>query len=237
MNSINFGDTEEHNSLYDILELTPDATPQEIRSAYLRLKNAYSKDNVAHYSLFSVEESESTLQKIESAYLILSNPEKRKSYDATQGHASSSSPLLSSGDTLEASPTPASFASMGYGLVSSPSTDSAPASEPVFSTNFNTPTSTHVDAEWLIQNEQDYDGSFIRKVREAKRITLEDLADYTRISRVYLQALEQEEFAKLPALVYTRGFLQQVAKRLKIPFEPLIAKYLERYKAARPEKL
>ena len=77
---------DENQSLYDSLELTPDATPQEIRSAYLRLKAAYGKDNIAHYTLFSREETDKMIQNIELAYLTLSNPEKRKNYDQSQGH-------------------------------------------------------------------------------------------------------------------------------------------------------
>ena len=52
----------------------------------------------------------------------------------------------------------------------------------------------------------------------------------------YLVAMEEEDYAKLPAVVYCRGFLQQVAKRLKLPNEPMITKYIARMKAARPDK-
>jgi DnaJ-class molecular chaperone len=80
-------------SLYDVLELTPDATPQEIRSAYLRLKSSYGKDNIAHYTVFSREETETMLANIENAYLTLSNPERRRNYDQGQGfHAGQARP-------------------------------------------------------------------------------------------------------------------------------------------------
>lgn len=227
MDSLNLGAMEENSSLYDILELTPDATPQEIRSAYLRLKNAYSKDNIAHYTLFSKEESEETLQKIENAYLILSNPEKRRSYDQAQGH------VIESPSETRSESTPTYFASAGYGLG---------ATEPLAATSQHpsggtTTASSPTDIEWMIQSEQDWGGDFIRRVREARRISLEDLSDYTRISRTYLHALEHEQFDKLPALVYVRGFLQQVAKRLKVPADQLMNQYMARYKAARPDKI
>jgi flagellar biosynthesis protein FlhG len=92
------------------------------------------------------------------------------------------------------------------------------------------------DIETLIQNEQEWSGASIRRIREAKRISLEDLSDYTRISRAYLGALEEEDYNRLPAGVYVRGFLQQVAKRLKLPVDRLVPLYVARMKTARPDK-
>ena len=88
----------------------------------------------------------------------------------------------------------------------------------------------------MIDQEQDWKGSSLRRIRESKRITLEDLADHTRISKAYLMAIEEETFQKLPALVYVRGFLQQICRRLKLPTDIVVNKYIERLKAARPEK-
>ena len=262
---------EEHSSHYEVLELTPDATPQEIRSAYLRLKSAYGKDNIAHYTLFSREETESMLQKIESAYIILSNPEKRRAYDQAQGLSQVSGNAFGPDAGGGMAFTPNDFAAGGYGLnTSGASFDSLdpiatagtgfPTSGTVHATHTHpvTPVPVHTsttigshapqqhrataaslppiagvpDLESMIQNEQEWSGAFFRKVREAKRMTLEDLSDYTRISRIYLNAIEEEDFKKLPASVYVRGFLQQMAKRLKLPVDVAVSKYLERFKSA-----
>jgi curved DNA-binding protein CbpA len=192
------------SSLYDILELTPDATPQEIRSAYLRLKSAYNKENIAHYTLFSREETESMLQRVEDAYLVLSNPEKRKGYDSSQG-------LTQQGQVYN---TPM----------------------PTYSSTVASVDPNASDVDLLIESEQDWSGAAIKRIREAKKISIEDLADYTRISKAYLIAMEEEEYMKLPAVVYCRGFLQQVAKRLKLPTEHMVNKYIARMRAARPDK-
>ena len=204
-------------SLYEVLELTPDATPQEIRSAYLRLKSSYGKDNIAHYTLFSREETETMLQKIEEAYIVLSNPERRRAYDQSQGHSSSIH--------VDAMP----FTSATLNLNSA---NSAP-----LSTALNEPAPFDAnDVESLIHHEQEWSGAILRRIREAKRISLDDLSDYTRISKSYLQALENEDYNRLPATIYVRGFLQQVSKRLKLPIETVVQKYLARIKAARPDK-
>jgi flagellar biosynthesis protein FlhG len=43
-----------------------------------------------------------------------------------------------------------------------------------------------------------------------------------------LQAIEAEHFAELPALVYTRGFVQQLAKFLKLDATQVSKTYLRR---------
>lgn len=202
-----------HN-LYDWLELTPDATPQEIRSAYLRLKAAYGKDNIAHYGAFNREETDTMLKNIEDAFLVLSNPEKRKLYDQNQG-------FTSAGDISVAT------------QVAFPAKEAAPTPH---SHSFGSADPTPNDIDQMIKAEVEWTGRALKRIREAKRISLEDLSDYTRISRVYLHALEEEDFAKLPATVYIRGFLQQVTKRLKIPTDLVTKQYIERVKLAQPNK-
>jgi hypothetical protein len=242
-------------SLYDTLELTPDATPQEIRSAYLRLRSAYGKDNIAHYSIFSREETDSMLQNIENSYMVLSNPEKRRAYDEAQGfRPAASAPsfpvsggfaadrpapsgdLFGSNDGLSATFSSAQLASM----TSSPFAEPAPQPQAIRSQTIQTLQSSldqsMSDIDQTIKNEQFWTGPGIRRVREAKRITLEDLSDFTRISRTYLHALEEENYSKLPAVVYVRGFLQQVSRRLKLPGDLVTRQYLERMRTSAPEK-
>ena len=207
-------------SYYDILELTADATPQEIRSAYLRLKSSYSKDNVANYSVYTREETDEMLQKIEESYLILSNPERRKAYDLShQGHSSVNTHAEHYSFRAEAIPTPVMPSITGAPVVN-------PYADPFFTQNESD----------SFSSEQEWSGSAIRRARESKRISIEDLSDYTRISKSYLTALEEEAYQKLPAVVYVRGFLQQVSKRLKLPADVVVQKYIERLKAARPDK-
>jgi curved DNA-binding protein CbpA len=75
-------------SYYDILEIKHDATQAEIRQAYFRAKAAYSKDSQAFYSIFEDQETKLILEKIEQAYLVLSNVEKRREYDRVHGFLS-----------------------------------------------------------------------------------------------------------------------------------------------------
>ncbi|HEV3231477.1 MAG TPA: RodZ domain-containing protein [Candidatus Dormibacteraeota bacterium] len=68
-------------------------------------------------------------------------------------------------------------------------------------------------------------GSTLRQARESKELPLREVEWATRIKADYLQALEREDFAALPAPVYARGFLRTYANYLGIDPEPLIAEY------------
>lgn len=79
-----------------------------------------------------------------------------------------------------------------------------------------------------ISAETEFSGSLLRKVRESQGIELEDIASRTKISPAYLKAIEHEDFKSLPPLVYTRGFVQQVAKHLKLDPTQVSRTYLKR---------
>jgi flagellar biosynthesis protein FlhG len=79
-----------------------------------------------------------------------------------------------------------------------------------------------------INAETEFTGTLLRKVREAHGIELAEIAKQTKISSVHLQAIETEQFSLLPALVYTRGFVQQLAKFLKLDPTQVSRTYLRR---------
>src|SRR3982751_3108877 len=78
-------------SYYEILDVSFNASPEVIRTAYIRAKNAYNRDSLAAYSLFDKEDSKRILDEIEEAYTVLSDSEKRRKYDESHGIVSSES--------------------------------------------------------------------------------------------------------------------------------------------------
>lgn len=79
-----------------------------------------------------------------------------------------------------------------------------------------------------INPETEFTGRLLSKVREAHGIELEDIAKATKISTAYLRAIEAEAFGDLPALVYTRGFVQELAKQLKLDATQVTKTYIKR---------
>ncbi len=65
----------------------------------------------------------------------------------------------------------------------------------------------------------------LASVRERLAITLEEIAQSTRISAHYLQAIEAEEFAKLPAGVYATSYIRQYAHAIGYSETALLDQY------------
>ncbi len=68
-------------------------------------------------------------------------------------------------------------------------------------------------------------GERLRYAREARGLTLGAVESLTRIRAVYLQALEDEQFDRLPGPAYTRGYLRTYALALGIPANELVEMY------------
>lgn len=70
-------------------------------------------------------------------------------------------------------------------------------------------------------------GEALRAQRLKKSMTVENVAQETRISTRFLRALEDEKWEELPAKVYLEGFLKQYAAFLGLPGEDLLKQYRE----------
>ena len=68
-------------------------------------------------------------------------------------------------------------------------------------------------------------GKILRETRQARNLTVEDVAQVTRIRGRYLEALEEGRYDVLPTAVHVRGFLRNYAIFLDLEPEPLIARY------------
>ncbi len=68
-------------------------------------------------------------------------------------------------------------------------------------------------------------GTILRETREARSLSLEEVAQVTRIRVRYLEALEEGRYDVLPTPVHVRGFLRNYAQYLKLDPEPLISRY------------
>jgi flagellar biosynthesis protein FlhG len=86
--------------------------------------------------------------------------------------------------------------------------------------------------------ETEFAGATLRKVREAQGIELAEISAHTKIGRLHLAALEDEAWEDLPAEVYVRGFLVEVAKFLSLDPAQVQRTYMRRMRelgAWRPE--
>jgi cytoskeleton protein RodZ len=68
-------------------------------------------------------------------------------------------------------------------------------------------------------------GERLKREREMREVTLDELTKTTRISPRFLEALENEDWSKLPGGVFGRGFVRTIARYLGLDEENLLAEY------------
>jgi flagellar biosynthesis protein FlhG len=88
------------------------------------------------------------------------------------------------------------------------------------------------DLQREIGPDTEFTGVLLRKVRESQGIDLQEISQKTKIARMHLAAIESEEFGELPAIVYVRGFLTELAKFLRLDPAQVQKTYLRRMREA-----
>jgi cytoskeleton protein RodZ len=66
-------------------------------------------------------------------------------------------------------------------------------------------------------------GELLQEERELRRISLEELSQRTRIRLEYLQALELNQFEKLPAATFVKGYIKTYGQLFGFEYQPLLA--------------
>jgi DNA-binding transcriptional regulator YiaG len=65
-----------------------------------------------------------------------------------------------------------------------------------------------------IPSDAEFNGELLRRVREGRNLSLQMLADRTRISSRHVESIEADRYDTLPAAVYLRGMLMSIAREL-----------------------
>jgi transcriptional regulator with XRE-family HTH domain len=68
-------------------------------------------------------------------------------------------------------------------------------------------------------------GERLKRERELREVSLDELSKATRISNRFLQALENEDWEKLPGGVFGHGFVRTVARYLGLDENALLGEY------------
>ena len=68
-------------------------------------------------------------------------------------------------------------------------------------------------------------GEHLKRERELREVSLDELSKATRISNRFLQALEDEDWTKLPGGVFGHGFVRSIARYLGLSEEALLGEY------------
>jgi hypothetical protein len=223
---------------YELLEISPQATPQEIHKAYERIRRVYEPNSMALYSLFSPEETAAITQRIEEAYRTLEYEDNRKRYDEMLKEREElpdlpplpSEPLYSPHSVQPTLSLPFEDRPLAAQQppvmqpVMQPVPQPAPQPAP--------PKFAHEPLTHVSQFIAEFTGSAIRMLREQNNLTVRHIADRTKVGARYIEHIEEEDYAKLPARAYIRGFLMLYAKALGCEPERMAGDYLKRYDMA-----
>src|SRR5205807_7351365 len=68
-------------------------------------------------------------------------------------------------------------------------------------------------------------GERLKREREIREVSLDELTKATRISARFVEALENEDWAKLPGGVFGHGFVRTIARYLGLNEEALLGEY------------
>src|SRR5262249_50311617 len=68
-------------------------------------------------------------------------------------------------------------------------------------------------------------GEELRREREIRGISLKEIADATKISKRFLEAIEKNDHRTLPAPVFTRGFVREYARYLGLNADDMVNRY------------
>lgn len=79
-----------------------------------------------------------------------------------------------------------------------------------------------------ITPQTEFSGPLLRSIRLARALTIQDIAQRTKISPTHLESIEQERWDWLPARVFVRGFLISVARELGLDPEQVCRTFLAR---------
>jgi curved DNA-binding protein CbpA len=193
---------------YEVLEVAPEAGPDEIERAYRLARATYAADSMAAYSVLEPDDAAALRERIEIAYRVLSDVESRRAYDtelrrAARGEEPATGPL-------PPPPRPAPV---------------APATDPAV-----------IAALDALDDGEGFDGARLRRARLLRGLELEQIAAVTKIHQNYLRCLEEESWKDLPAAVYVRGFVSAYARCVGLDPAVVAGDYMQRYRAAEVER-
>lgn len=229
---------------YELLDVSSSASQDEILNAYKKARSTYSPSSAALYTLFDKSEAEELLKLIDEAYSVLSNQFRRKEYDKrhssnkkigeTMQHQQHAQPNQASSSPQSTLKTAAVDEHRAFnktytqlqGVKGVLIKNNAQVKSVPGKTRFG---SYAVDTEFekQMQEFEIFTGETLQKVRLYKNITLDQVSEFTKVSRAYLIAIENNDFTCLPAVVFLRGFLSQFAKALELDANKVTSSYIK----------
>ena len=173
---------------YELLNIEPIASNEEIQRAYYLACQTYQPDSLATYSVLSETERAKMMKKIEKAYQTLMDECEREKYNRRIGIG------------------PRRKEKKGIKVIKHPANN-------ISSQDNLKKEDCQEDNEQMPDLS---DPQYLKKLRSKKGISIKEISDVTKISVGSLTALENGEYEKFPGRVYIVGFLRSYAEYIGI---------------------
>lgn len=212
---------------YELLEVPATATLEDIRASFERLNQPLSDEQVSASGLAEAATHQALHERRKEALEVLCDVERRTAYDHGLGSNSSrpspaAAPAMAEGAAID-------LAEQQVAMVHQRAAEvrEARAAAAAAPARDSKPKMVAIPADAA------FTGELLRKIRQAKGINLQQLAEKTRIGVKHLENVEAEKYEALPAAVYLRGILMNLCKELGIDGIKVSRQYLERVSANR----
>jgi flagellar biosynthesis protein FlhG len=200
---------------YEILGIERTASLPQVERAYRFCLEMYGNGALATYSLLEPDEQEEARQRVREAYEVLRDPARRRAYDLSLA-TPLFRPLRENGT---AGPGPVAVPSVAPGRASAPAATAEPPQPPA---------AVAAAGSGPVILAEAVTGAALRRFRESRSVSLEEIAHKSKISSRFLRYIEDERFDMLPAPVYLRGFLHEYARAVGLEPKGTAEAYLSR---------
>lgn len=206
----------EKQNYYEILDISPNATLFEIRSAYKTALYIYDDGSPVSYSFFSKEERKKILALLEEAFLTLINDQTRSEYNRKLVEEGVLDEEMLFGDGYKK---PIPIIDLKRSRVT--------ASRKTQPSSFKSAReSSHIINELLALDV--ITGSDLKKMRMLLGVTLEHIAEYTKVRINLLRCIEEDRFDELPSTFHLKSFLRSYLEYFQLDPGPFVDRYMKR---------
>ncbi len=203
---------------YEILGLEKGSSTSDIKKQYERMKRIYGQQHPLMRHLFDVEEMFLFNSLLDSVYDVLIDPDKRREYDME---------MEGTADSLKLSfPESFDIRQLLKRYHKQKKADPKFVKKDMFGRAVENEKDSMVEVEAQEMNQLfeklgdvPVNGEFLRKIREEAGLSIKTISEATKISHFVVRAMEDDNYSKLPSVVYVRGFLKLYCRALKLSDE------------------
>ncbi len=203
-------------NFYDVLEIDFDASAFDVNHAYKELCQLYNHDALASYSLFSREERDEILTILEEAHSTLIDDKKRSRYNQSLRENG----LL--GEEMGSKEGRRRISDISF----SPFTSNKSLT---MRNELSAMVSSNPEIQEILRHDALY-GRDLKRVRDKLGVSLEDIADITKVRIHFLRAIEEDDIERIPSLIFLKSFLRTYIQSIGLDADTITNRYLSTVK-------